>query len=247
MAVTVADIQAKLAAKNFSVSMLETDFDSLVADALADLDRYSPVTAIAAFDTVTNQQDYAIFDPDNETLGGFAANAVLIKEVYWSPGNEWISMNIFSPGWIALSDVLMFASSYLHQPSQMTLVRQKLTEWKKQFGDQGWEVIGEIGEPESLLRLFPVPAQDDTKVFVEFSARNSLLSLATKQLPNLMEWVYYHAADALANKYATTAGIQLLGFADSTQAMRYWQGRAEFYYRNAVEHQGGLHGDVTRG
>jgi hypothetical protein len=246
MAVTVEEVIAKLTARNFPMKLIETGFESILEDALAELNAYSPVTTFAAFDTVKDVQDYAIFDPDDPVLAGFAENATSIKEVYWNPAGDFTSLNIFSPGWFTLSQVLLFTGGYFHQPSQMMILRQKLGNWRAQFGEQGSEVIGPVGEPGSLLRLFPIPQEDGVKVVVEFGASMTLDLVGKTQIPNLMDWVCHYAANALANKYATTAGISLLGFADSTAAMKYWDGRAEWYHEHCMINQGGSHGEVAR-
>lgn len=242
--VTSADIEAKLNGRNFPVSML--DIDNIMEDALVQLNLYSPVTKFAVFETKADQQDYFIFDPDDPITSGFAADATAIREVCWNPSTDIFDINMFSPGWSQISQVLTLAASNFNQPSQMSMLRTKLAKWKDQFGNQGSDVLGPVGEPGSKLRLYPTPSEDGNKVLVEFSAGTTLELVAKAQIPLLMDWVCYYAADALANKYATTAGVSLLGFADSTAAMRYWQNKAENYKADAISKQGGIHGEVLR-
>jgi len=242
--VTVEQITAKLNGRNFPVSML--DIDSILDDALGQLNLYSPITMFALFETVADQQDYYIFDPDDPITSGFAERATAIREVYWNPTTDFFDISVFSPGWTEFNQVLLLATSNFHQPSQMMILRAKILKWKDQFGDQGHDIIGAVGEPGSVLRLYPTPVDTGTKVLVEYSAGTTLELVAAAQISALMDWVCYYAADALANKYATTAGITLLGFADSTSAMRYWENKAKQYKADALERQGGLHGEVAR-
>lgn len=232
MAVTVEQILNKLAARNFPIKLIESGFSSIMEDALAELNSYSPITTFAVFETKDGVQDYAIFDPDDTDLVGFAQNATSINEVYWNPAGDFSSLDVFSPGWFTTS--------------QMTIIRQNLSSWNNQFGNHNFEIIGPVGEPGSVLRLSPLPNDNGIKVLVEFGASLELEQVAKVQISDLMDWVCYYAADALANKYATTAGIELLGFADSTAAMKYWMGRAQWYHDQAVNDQGGIHGQVLR-
>ena len=242
--ITVEQVEAKLNGRNFPVSMLNVE--SVLEDALEQLNLYSPVTEFAIFETKADQQDYFIFDPDDPDLAGFAEDATAIREVFWTPTTDIFDINMFASGWTQFSQVLTLATSNFNQPSQMSMLRTKLAKWKDQFGNQGFELLGPVGEPGSILRLYPTPTEAGRKVLVEFSAGTTLELVATAQIPLLMEWACYYAADALANKYATTAGISLLGFADSTAAMRYWQNKAENYKGDAISKQGGIHGEVLR-
>ncbi len=242
--ITVEQITAKLTGRNFPVSML--DIDSILDDALGQLNLYAPVTMFAVFETVADQQDYYIFDPDDTVTAGFAERATAIREVYWNPTTDFFDISVFSPGWTEFNQVLLLATSNFHQPSQLMILRAKISKWKDQFGNQGSDILGAIGEASSVLRLYPTPADTGIKVLVEYAAGTTLELVAAAQIDPLMEWVCHYAADALANKYASTAGISLLGFVDSTAAMRYWQNKAEKYKAEALEKQGGLHGEVLR-
>lgn len=239
-------ITKKLTGRNFPMKLISTGLDSIIEDALAKLNAYAPVTTFAAFDTKAGVQNYSIFDPAEPDLAGFAADAVSIKEVYWNPSGDFTDMDVFSPSWFTMSHVLMFAGGSFHRASDMIVLRQKLNSWNTNFGTQGFDVVGPMGEPGSVLRLFPTPPASGIKVIVEFMAALKLDYIGTTQLPNLMDWVSHYAAEALANKYAATAGIELLGFADSTSAMKYWEGKAKWFYDQALISQGGSHGEVAR-
>lgn len=242
--VTVETISAKLEGRNFPVSML--DIDNIIEEALIQLNLYSPVTKFAVFETQANLQDYFIFDPSDPITFGFAADATAIRAVCWNPSTDFFDISVFSPGWTEFNQVLTLATSNFNQPSQMSMLRTKIGKWKDQFGNQGSEIIGALGEPGSVLRLYPTPTDNGRKVLIEMSVGTTLEFIAKSQVPLLMDWVCYYAADALANKYASTAGITLLGFADSTAAMRYWQNKAESYKADAISKQGGIHGEVLR-
>ena len=246
MAVTVETITKRLTSRNFPMKLIEGGLQEILDTALEEMNNYSPITTYAVFDTVSDQQDYKIFDTEDPTLAGFAANASYITEVYWNPAGDFTSLNIFSPGWFTLSQVLLFTGGYFHQMSQMMILRQKLSAWHEQFGSQGYEIIGPVGAKDSVLRLYPIPQESGIKVVVEFGAPTSLDLIVDSQLGDLMDWIYHYAAEALANKYATTAGIELLGFADSTAAMKYWAGRAEWYFGHCMDNQSGPHGAVAR-
>jgi len=233
-----------LTGRNFPVSML--DIASILDDALGQLNLYAPVTMFAVFETVADQQDYYIFDPEDTVTSGFAERATAIRQVFWNPTTDFFDISIFSPGWTEFNQVLLLATSNFHQPSQLMILRSKISKWKDQFGDQGSDIIGAIGEAGSVLRLYPTPTDTGTKVLVEYAAGTTLALVAASQVSALMEWVCHYAADALANKYDSTAGVTLLGFADSTTAMKYWQNKAENYKAEAQSKQGGLHGEVLR-
>jgi hypothetical protein len=246
MAVTVDTITKRLTSRNFPMRLIQAGLQEILDTALEEMNNYSPITTYAIFDTVADQQDYKIFDPDDAVLAGFAANASFIKEVYWNPAGDFSSLNIFSPGWYTVNQVLLFTGGYFHQMSQMMILRQELNAWHDQFGSQGYEIIGPVGAAGSVLRLFPTPQDSSIKVVVEFGTPTTLELIADSQVGDLMDWVYYYAAEAIANKYATTAGIDLLGFADSTAAMKYWAGKAEGYNKSCMDNQSGPHGAVAR-
>jgi hypothetical protein len=246
MAITIEEVRTELIGRGFPLSLVEDGFSSIIERSLDDFNTYSPITTYATFDTVKDQQDYYIFDPDNVTLAGFAQNASNIMNVYWNPAGDFTSLNIFSPGWYTMSQVLLFTGGYFHQMSQMMILRQKLSAWHSQFGSQGSEIIGAIGEPGSVLRLYPIPEESGIKVVVEFGDSMTLALLGRTQKGDFMDWVCHYVAEALANIYSTTAGIELLGFADSTAAMKYWQGKAEWYHEHCMTLQGGIHGEADR-
>jgi hypothetical protein len=145
-----------------------------------------------------------------------------------------------------LAQMVVFTGSFFHQPSQMTLLRQKLDAWKQQFGSQGWDLIGVCGATTSVLRIFPVPQQDNANVMVEMTTKVQLSDINDAISDWFYQWVEYYVADALANLYATTAGVDLLNFADSKDAMSYWERKAKRYHERAINIQSGPGGIVLR-
>lgn len=243
---TYQNIVDKLTSRNFPMKLIESGLPEIIDTALEDMSNYSPITQYAVFDTVADQQDYKIFDTTDPVLAGFAADASNINNVYWNPAGDFTSLNIFSPGWYTMSQVLLFTGGYFHQMSQMMILRQKLSAWQTQFGNQGYEVIGPVGDPDSVLRLYPTPQSSAIKVVVEYGIPTTLALLVPSQFADFVDWVYHYAAEALANKYATTAGIELLGFADSTAAMKYWNEKAQWYFQHCMDNQAGIHGEAAR-
>lgn len=235
MATTVEAIKTELESRGFPIPLIEDGFSSIIDRASARFNDYSSVITYGSFLTVQDQQDYKIFDPEDSTLQGFARNATDIKNVYWNPVGDFTDLDMFSPGWSTVTQI-----------SQIMIIRQKLGQWLDQYGNQGSEVIGIVGEPASVLRLYPTPQSSGTKVIVEFENSLPLIFLGRTQMRDLMDWVCYYVADSLANIYSTTAGIELLGFTDSTAAMKYWQGKAEWYYSHCMTSQAGIHGEADR-
>lgn len=109
----------------------------------------------------------------------------------------------------------------------------------------GFEVIGLVGAKDSILRLDTVPIGEN-KVIVELSIKMGLSEVNDAIEDNFYQWLEYYAADALANLYATTAGVNLLNFADSKDAMRYWQTKADRYYNKAISLMSGVSGSASR-
>lgn len=247
MTVTLKEIRDELNSRRFPAFLVAVDDDLsvIVASAMRELNRYMPVSKVASFTTAENVQDYHPFDPEDEVTGGVLANASHLIDVLWNPSGDWSSLNIFSPGWMMLSQTIIFTGNFFHQPSQMMVIRQKLAEWKKQFGSQGWDIIGTVGEPDAILRLYPVP-RDATKVVIHFSAEITLSTMPESYKDHLMQWVEYYTAEAAANFYAQGAGVNLLGFGNSSQAMDYWDKKARRYHEHAVTIQGGIGGEVER-
>jgi hypothetical protein len=247
MALTLTDIKKHLEGRKFPAILTEADYEEIVDATLRELNRYLPITRYVSFTTQDNVQDYKLFDPDDPITAGVGVGATEIKEVFWNPGGDWSSLNIFSPGWTLLSQMVLFTGSYFHQPSQMMVLRQKLDAWRQQFGSTGFEIIGLVGAKDSLLRLYPVPRANDNNVVVEMSVKMSLEDINDSIIDNFWQWAEYYASDALANLYATTAGVNLLNFADSKDAMKYWQTKADRYYNKAVAIMSGVSGTAIRG
>jgi len=245
MGLTIATIKQELERRKFPKILDEDDYQGIIDGCLREMNRYNPVRKIVSFTTVSDQQDYPIFDPEDTVTAGICASAQQIIEVYWNPGGDWSSLNIYSPGWQMLSQVILYTGSYFNQPSQMMVLRQKLDNWKKQFGSQGFDILGNIGDPTSVLRLYPVPKTNEAKVLVDFRSKNTLTDITSAYEDLFMQWAEHYTADTLANLYATTAGIDLLNFSDSTAAMKYWQGKADRYREKALDTQGGMQQGVV--
>jgi len=226
------------------------DFAEVVNAALREFDKSQPLVAFASFRTQNLVQDYAIFDPDGPLALApdtpLCANALTVKNVYWNPGGDWSSLNIFSPGWYLISSLLLFSGSYLHNPSQMMMFRQKLNNWQTQFGSQGWNVYGEVGSPSAFLRLFPLPQTDDATVVIEFSKSFGLADIGPANEQFFQAWVEYYYCEAMANYYSQTAGVDLLGFTDSTSALKYWEAKTKTKFDRIVQTQLGPQGAVER-
>ena len=246
MARTIDGIKAELERRKFPSILDADDYEGIIKASLRDFNRYKPMSKFVGFTTTSDVQDYAIFDPDDAVTEGVAAGALAVNEVWWSPGGDWSSLNIYSPGWTMLAQMVVFTGSFFHQPSQMMLLRQKLDSWKTQFGSQGFDVIGPVGGPDSVLRLYPVPTSE-CNVVVELRMPYTIDDIVDSIDDTFMQWVEYYTADTLANLYATTAGVNLLNFADSKEAMKYWETKAQRYYDRAVSIQGGISGQVIRG
>ena len=91
-----------------------------------------------------------------------------------------------------------------------------------------------------------MPQQVGAQVVVEFTTGVTLSDVNDSINDWFFQWAEYYTADALANMYATTAGVNLLNFADSKAAMQYWQGKAERYYARAIAIQEGIGSCVLR-
>lgn len=254
---TNATIIQEMVRRKYPNVLTQDDWQGLIDASIREFSRSTPVQVFAFFQTQVNVTDYYVFDPndpqtqipDPENPGGFLAlcsGALDVRNVYWNPGGDWSSLNIFSPGWQMLSQVILYTGSYFHMPSQMIILRQKLNEWKTQFGDQGFDVFGEPGQPQSFLRIYPEPQDSQGQVIVEWTRGHSLTDIGDSYTKDFYMWVQYHLCEALANYFSNTAGVQLLGFADSTQAMKYWQGRASFFWKRIEDTQMGAKGFSDR-
>lgn len=246
MAVTIADVKTELERRKFPKILTLDDYTGIVDATLRELSRYSPITKWVMFTAALQVTDYYVFDPDDPVTAGICVGALDIKDVIWSPGGDWSSLNIYSPGWIMLAQMVIFTGSFFHQPSQMMLLRQKLDAWKQQFGSQGWDLVGICGSPGAFIRIFPVPQQNGAQVVVEMTAKVQITDINDAIADWFYQWAEYYTADALANLYATTAGVDLLNFADSTAAMKYWENKAKRYYTRNINIQAGVGGLAQR-
>jgi len=227
----IADVKTELERRKFPKILTLDDYNGIVDATLREWTRYAPIHKFVSFETKAEVNDYYIFDPNDATTAGICAGATGILDVIWSPG---CNLNIDS------------LSSFFHQPSQMLIFRQKLDAWKQQFGPQGWDLVGVCGATTSFLRIFPAPQQDDAQVMIEMTTKLQLSDINVALSDWFYQWVEYYTADTLANLYATTAGVDLLNFADSKDAMAYWDRKAQRYYRRALDTQAGLGGLVAR-
>lgn len=243
---TTSGIKVQWERKGFPCILDQDTWDAIVDEALQELQNYSPITAFASFQTVAEQTDYLVYDESDTVTGGVCKDALQIRDVLWNPGGDWSSLNLFSPGWQLLSHVLLFTGGYFHQPSQMMVLRQKLDSWKTQFGSQGWTQIGMPGDPTASIRLFPVPQESGSPVLVEFSKKYTLADVTEPIYRYLRQWIDYYAAEALVSAYSQTAGIEIIGFTDSREAVRHWRNRADEYYSRAIATQGGISGQADR-
>lgn len=258
MARTIQQIQQELNRRKFPCGVLDDDdMQGVIDAALREFDRTEPLTVFASFETILDQQDYFVFDPDDaitqvadpDNVGQFlalCADALDIHQIYWNPGGDWSSLNLFSPGWQMLSQMVLFTGSYFHQPSQLVVLRQKLDTWKRQFGDQGFEVFGEPGTPTAFLRVYPLPKESGAKIIVEFHKGHTLASIGRSYERWFQMWIEAYYAEALANYYSQTSGVELLGFKSPADALKYWQVRADALRLRAEETQHGPHGEVER-
>jgi hypothetical protein len=243
---TVAAIKTQWERKGFSCVLSDEAWQAIVDEAMMQLQAMSPIRAVASFNTVADEQDYFIYDTEDATTGGIAANALKIEDVLWNPGGDWSSLNLFSPGWQLLSHVVLFAGGYFHQPSQMVALRQKLNDWKRQFGSQGFSEYGMPGDPEAFIQLYPVPQEAGTKVLVVFTKKYVLADVTEQVYRYFRQWVDYYAAEALAAFYSQTAGVEFIGFTDSREPAKHWRAKAEMYLKQAHDTQAGISGQVER-
>ena len=244
--IALTDVKTELERRRFPKILSLDDYQGIVDATCRELTRYTPITKFVSFLAQLQVTDYYVFDPYDPVTKGICAGAIDVKDVIWSPGGDWSSLNIYSPGWIMLAQMVIFTGSFFHQPSQMTLLRQKLDAWKQQFGSQGWDLIGVCGAKDSLLRLFPVPQQSGAQVMVEMTTKIQLADINDSISDWFFQWAEYYTADALANMYAATAGVNLLNFADSKDAMAYWERKAKRYYERAINTQAGIGGQIMR-
>jgi hypothetical protein len=253
---TVAQIQASCEKRGVPQILDNDQWCEIVDSAIREFDDLAPLKKYVKFLTVMDQQDYYIFDPSDVnthiSLGdnNFQAlipDALEITDVFWNPGGDWSSLNIFSPGWQLLGQMIIFQGSYFHQPALMEGLRFKLDAWKRQFGDQGFEVWGDLGDPKAFLRLYPVPREQGDTVVVEYTTGHTLDILYPNHKRAFMYAVEHYAYETIANTYAQTAGASVLGFKDPETATAYFSKKADSkkaYFDRLVA---GIGGNATRG
>ena len=234
---TEASVMAELTSRKYPMAYFSTtDFSQVVSSALRDFDRYCATTTVARFNTLTEIQDYYIFNPNDEApptgyplpsenvttdegtryvvpppieqpdgslttytgTGGICSNALRINDVYWNPGGDFSSLNVFSPGWQLLSQTIIYSGSYFNMPAMMMVLNQKLNAFKHQFGDQGWELFGQTGDPDAFLRIYPLPLKSQSPVIIKFTQGATLDTIKSKTLFTwLMMWVEYRVCEVL--------------------------------------------------
>jgi hypothetical protein len=178
---------------------------------------------------------------------GICAGALEILDCQWNPGGDFSSLNVFSPGWQLLSQTIIYSGSYFNMPGLMMILNQKLNAFKKQFGEQGFEVIGPVGDPESFIRIYPLPLESESPVIVKFLKTATLDSIKSQRIFTwLMMAIEARLCEAAANFLSQSAGTSLLGFTDSTAAMKFFQTRADKKWTEFKETLGGAHGAVDR-
>lgn len=257
MALTLTQVKSELERRKFPCIFTTDEFQAIIDATLREFDKYVPLVSFAKFNTVTQKSDYYIFDPADTTTRvpdpanpgqylALCANATNVRDIFWNPGGDWSTLNIFSPGWQMLSQIVLFTGSYFHQPSQIIELRQKLDAWRKSFGEQGFQVYGEVGEPSAFVRINPMPMADENTVVVEFSKNFALTDIGKQSEQAFFMWLEFEVCQSLANYYSQTADVQLLGFADSKSALNYWERQAKIKYDRAIAILGGAQGVVGR-
>ena len=241
-----AAIKQELIGRRFPVAMLlDDEFNQVVKAATRKMNRYSPVMEYATFSTQSEVQDYYIFDPNDPFTAGCCENATSIGELVWNPSDTAIDDDIFGAGILLANNGDIDLNIDFQRPTMNLMFRQQLQAWRRQYGAQGFEIVGQVGDPNSFLRMYPSPQTTGITVAVEMFVSVPLQAVVSSRKDELMDWVELFTAEAIANMYAQTAGIDLLGFADSKEAMRYWANRAEKLEARALSHWGGLHGQVA--
>lgn len=241
MAITLADVKQELERRRFPKILTLDDYQGITDAVCRELTRHTPITKFVSFQSTIHVTDYYVFDPDDPTTAGICAGAIDVKDVVWSSTGDEFSLDIYSP-----EQTVIFTGSFFQDPSQMLLFHQQLDAWKQQFGSQGWDLVGLCGAPGAYIRISPVPQQDGGQVVVQFTTKVTLPDVNDAINDWFYQWAEYYTADALANMYSVTAGVDLLNFADSKDAMQYWQRKADRYYARAIAIQEGVGAAVMR-
>jgi hypothetical protein len=266
---TAANIQKELVSRKFPCLLDNDGMAAVITEALRQLAAYKPVTKFATLPIIRDIQDYYIFTPAQsynamgepifeidgitpvlEDSAVCPEDTLAVTNVYWNPSGDTASINIFSPSWQLLGEVIN-NGSYFHQLSQMLILRQKLDGWRRAFGNQGFDLYGDSGDAGAYLRIYPIPEVERTLGVIEYIAPHSLATLpaldSNKRIMRwFMQWIEAEYAGACARYYSQTAGIQLLGFTDSKAAMTYWETREQKLTTRAIDAQGGIQGEAER-
>ena len=235
----------KSALKFGNCIVTDTDLETLANLALKRVGlTYSP-TYFTSFVSELEGQTYKIFDPEDAITSGCCADAVTIKDVYYNPHGD-ISNDIFNPQWPIYQEMFR-QNSIFNRPADLIIYRQRLNTWRNTFGEQGWEIIGgSIGKPDTILKLHPAPKASGVTVYIEYTKAKIMGSLDANDEESFLLWLDYYVSDAMANYYSMSAGTSILGFATGTDALKYWERRAEKKHNQALTKTHGLHGEVDR-
>jgi len=246
MSYTVAQLRTLIGNRKYPTCVLsEEDVQALADLVLMRLNVSAAVTKVGTFTAVAQQQDYLIFDGTDTTTNGVCQNAELILDVMWSSLGSINTADILNPGYVVSQDLLRQAT-YFTRPADMLMLRQKLSAWQTQFGQQGWKVLGRFGDPTSVLRLFNTPTADDIVVFITYTEGTDLTTLSNSELEAFWAWFEHYVADAMANYFSRTAGVQLLGFETKDAALRYWERKTAVTLEAALSKTHGIRGEAMR-
>jgi hypothetical protein len=245
MAITVSEIKEILKDRKFPCVLTAEELATIAEDALRDLSAGKPVTAFGVFQTVEDVADYRICDPDDETTEGFAEEAIVIRDVWYNPVGDLTAIDLFNPTWRLLQDIVA-SGAYFHNPSDMKILRTKLSEWDEQFGDQGWTFIGEPGDAAAYLHLNRIPLAG-TYVMVEYAKPHSLSTIRDGNSKRYFwQWMDFHVAAAMARYYSASSGVDLLGFKTSSDALEFWSKERDRLEQRAFASQRGPQGLADR-
>jgi hypothetical protein len=219
----------------------------VIDDALLEMTSYTELTFFSTFPGVDGVQDYFIFDT-TKPEGVVGPNALGVTNVWWNPAGDFSSPDIFSPGFQLFTTILIFGQNTFDRPTDMTVLRQKITAWEKQFGSQGFDLFGQPGDPGAFIRVYPVARTDDSTIIVEWTGTYSLDNVTSLSLGwgrKLLQWIEVFACRALANIYAETAGVNLAGMTDSAVTYKHWERKAEEKFKLALDTQGGIYAGIV--
>lgn len=249
MGVVNSDIVTALANKAYP-RLLTNDaglIQGVIDDALNEMVNYTELTAFSVFPGVNGVQDYYIFDT-TKPEGVVGPGALGVTNVWWNPAGDFSSPDIFSPGFQLFTTILIFGQNTFDRPTDMTVLRQKLTAWEKQFGSQGFTLYGQPGDPGAFIRVAPVARTDDSTIIVEWTGTYTLSAITSLSLGwgrKLLQWIEVYACRALMNKYAETAGVNLAGMTDSAATLRHWTAQEAAKFKLALDTQGGIYAGIA--